>query len=262
MNRHSLVVTRSCMVLVFLFALSPSTAMADCDLLRKFNAVQSNGFNVVFDLSDVENGKATGSAHYFGDSDFHQVNGQADATFDGLSLTIDVHWDNGSIGHYEGRIDPASGHLTGATKDLTLNPSGFQAKVNWVRWESKQKFNCAQEAGASPSTIAARCSEYAKTAVQQKNENVALGCGFTGARWDSNANNEDWCRAVSPDLPVSETTVRANALNDCRAQIALRGQIDKKPNIPTGDITKPVTPAPYEPLPPAGTGSLFKQMKP
>jgi hypothetical protein len=52
--------------LAILFALSPSTAMADCDLLRKFNAVQSNGFNVVFDLSDVENGKATGSALFRG----------------------------------------------------------------------------------------------------------------------------------------------------------------------------------------------------
>ena len=68
--------------LAILFALPPSTATADCDLLGKFNAVQSNGFNVVFDLSDVENGKATGSAHYFGGSDFRQVNGQADATFD------------------------------------------------------------------------------------------------------------------------------------------------------------------------------------
>ena len=249
------------MVIVFLFALAPATAMADCDLLRKFNAVQSNGFNVVFDLSDVESGKATGSAHYFEEPDFEQVNGQADATFDGLNLTIDVHWGNGSIGHYEGRIDPGSGHLTGATKDLTLNPSGFQAKVNWVRWESKQKFNCAQEAGASPSTIAARCSEYAKTAVQQNNENVALGCGFTGARWDSSAA-ENWCRAVSPDLPVSETAARADALNDCRAQIALRGQIDKKPNIPAGEVTTPVTPPPYEPLPPAGAGNLFKQMNP
>jgi hypothetical protein len=135
--------------------------------------------------------------------------------------------------------------------------------VNWVHWESKQKFNCAQEAGASPSAIAARCSEYAKTAVQQNNENAALGCGFAGARWESNAaNHENWCRAVSPDLPVSETAARADALNDCRAQIALRGQIEKKPNIPTEDVTKPVTPSPYEPLPPAGTGNLFKQMNP
>ena len=262
MNRHSLVLTRSCMVLVFLFALSPSTAMADCDLLQKFNAVQSNGFNVVFDLSDVENGKATGSAHYFGGSDFRQVNGQADATFDGLSLTIDVHWDNGSIGHYEGRIDQF-GHLAGVTKDLQLNPGGFQAKVNWVHWESKQSFKCAQEAGASPSAIAARCSEYGKTAVQQNNENAALGCGFTGARWDSNAaNNENWCRVVAPDLPASETAARADALKDCRAQLALRGQTEKKPNIPIGDLTKPITPPPSEPLLPPGTGNLFKQMKP
>src|SRR5262245_41411854 len=246
--------TRNCMVLVFLFALAPSTAMADCDLLRKFNAVQSNGFNVVFDLSDVENGKATGSAHYFGGEDFRQVNGQADATFDGLSLTIDVHWENGSIGHYEGRID-GSGHLAGATKDLKLNPSGFQAKANWVHWESKQKFNCAQEAGASPSTIDARCSEYARTALQQNKETAALACGFAGARWDSNAaNHENWCRGAAPDVAVSETAARAEALNDCRAQIALRGQSEKKPNIPIGDVTKPVNPPPSEPLPPAGAG--------
>jgi hypothetical protein len=41
MIRGSSMMTRSCIVLVFLFALAPATAMTDCDLLRKFNAVQS-----------------------------------------------------------------------------------------------------------------------------------------------------------------------------------------------------------------------------
>lgn len=235
---RSFSIATSWIALAILFGLSPSSAMADCDLLRKFNAVQANGFNAVFNLSDVTNGKASGTAHYLEGPDLRQVNGQADGTFDGLSLTIDVHWENGSIGHYEGRIDPRNGHLAGATKDLTLNPSGFQAKVNWVHWESKQRFDCVEAAGVSPSAIAARCSEYVRTAVQQNDENVALNCGFTGARWDSNAaNHENWCRVVASELPVSETAARADALEPCREQVARRGQIENKPNIPIGDLT-------------------------
>ena len=113
--------------LVVFFTFSTS-ALADCDLLRKFNAVQANGYNVVFELDDVVNGQANGSAHYLAGPDLGQVNGQADGSFDGLSLTIDVHWQNGSVGHYEGRIDPASGRLSGATKDLGSRSLGLSSE--------------------------------------------------------------------------------------------------------------------------------------
>src|SRR5215467_3965146 len=66
------------LALPLLSALLPSAASADCDLLPKFNAVQANGYNVIFELNDdVVNGQVKGSAHYLADADLHQVNGQA-----------------------------------------------------------------------------------------------------------------------------------------------------------------------------------------
>lgn len=245
-------------------ALLPTAAMSDCDLLRKFNAVQANGFNVIFELDDVVNGQARGSAHYLAGSDLGQVNGQADGSFDGLSLTIDVHWQNGSVGHYEGRIDPASGRLAGATKDLGSDPSGFQAKANWVKWSSKQHFACVPGPGVSPSTIAASCGEYAKTAVQQNEQNIALRCGFTDARWNSNqADHENWCQGVGPDAAAKHTAARKAALDKCRYAIA-------HPVNPTDKLGIEETPKPVNPIdkqgvfekPGAGVGDILKEVQP
>ena len=174
------------------------------NLLRKFSAVQANGFDPVFELGAVQNGKTSGPAHYLSGPDLQRFEGWANASFDGVIFTMDVRWENGPVGHYEGRI--ANGKLTGVTKDLNLNPTGFQAKANWVHWESKQTFTCDD----------ARCADYARTAVAQISENVANRCGFTGARWDANANHETWCRAVDAALPVSETTARARDLAKTR----------------------------------------------
>ena len=244
LGRSSFIAT-SWIALAILFALSPSAAMADCDLLQKFSAVQANGVNVVFELDDVVDGRAKGSAHYLAGADLRQVNGQADGTFDGLRSTIDVRWENGAVGHYEGRIDPASGRLAGATKDLASSPSRLPSQRTWVKWSSKQRFDCVAEPGVSPSTIAASCGEYAKTAVRQNAENVTLHCGFTDARWNSNpADHETWCRDVGPVAAGSHTAARKRDLDKCREQIAQaqRRRLEEKPGVPIGDITKPVDP--------------------
>jgi hypothetical protein len=232
--------------LAILFACLSFGANADCDLLSKFNAVQANGFNVVFELDDVVDGQANGSAHYLAGPDLRQVNGQANGTFDGLSLTIDVHWENGSIGHYEGRMDPGSGQLAGATKDLS--PSGSR----WVKWSSKQHFDCVREPGASPSAIASRCGEYARTAVQQNDENVALRCGFTDARWNPNqADHENWCRGVDPAATAGETAARKAALETCREQVAQKRELEDKSTV--GDLLK---------KPRGGVGDILNETKP
>ena len=243
MTARSACIGMSWIVVAILSTQSPTAARADCELLRKFNAVQANGFNVVFNLSDVVNGKASGSAYYLAGPNLDQIGGQADATFDGVRLIIDVRWHNGSIGHYEGRIDD-SGHLSGATRDLQQNPRGFQARVNWVRFDSKQRFACGQ-ARPSPSADVAKCRDYARTAVQQNGENIAMHCEFTGARWDSNAaNHENWCRVVDPALPASESVARAQDLTRCRAM-----------------AQKAAEPPIAESLPRAGRDALF-QVKP
>ena len=114
-----------------------------------------------------------------------------------------------------------------------------------MKWSSKQHFACVPEPGISPSTIAAGCGEYAKTAVQQNEENVALRCGFTDARWNSNqADHENWCQGVGPDAAAKHTAARKVALDKCRDRIAQaqKRQLEEKPGVPIGDMTKPVDP--------------------
>src|SRR2546428_14045312 len=116
----------SWIALAFLFALTPSTAMGNCqtqgvaawELLQPFNAVQDNGFNVVFELDEFDQrGQFTGVAHYYTGSDFHRVEGRANAHLDGMNLELSVSWPNKSVGGYTGHID-SSGGLLGVTKDL------------------------------------------------------------------------------------------------------------------------------------------------
>ena len=109
------------------------------------------------------------------------------------------------------------------------------------------------------------CQDYATKAVTAAKENVELRCGNAGPRWTVNFNeHDDWCKSLEDQEgpPNAEAAARASALQACREQIARRGEIVQKPNIPIGDLTKPVTPPPSEPLPPGGTGNFLKQMKP
>jgi hypothetical protein len=62
--------------------------------------------------------------------------------------------------------------------------------------------------------------------------------------------------------PNAESAARAGALEPCREQVALRGQIDKKSSIPTGVLTTPVTPPPAVPKATGGTGKFLDKMKP
>jgi hypothetical protein len=217
-----------------LFSFLPSAALADCDLLRTFNAVQGNGYTVVFDDIDVTNGRAFGPAHYFGGRDFKGAKGQADGSFDGLNFVVDVSWATGGRGHYEGRIDPNNGQMKGATKDPGAETGGFQAKVNWVAWHSTQTFNCVAELGVSPAT-AARCATYADTGKAQNDENVSRHCGFTGPRWTSDrGSHEGWCKFAPQSLADSETAERQKGLSQCR-----RVEFEVGPGQKFKDLIKP-----------------------
>jgi hypothetical protein len=144
---RSILRCRARSVPVMLLALFPTGATAaEClywNLLRTFNAVQANGFNVVFEIDEVMNGKAAGSAHYYTGSNFERVDGKAQVNFfDGQELRLDVFWANKSFGHYTGHIDQ-TGRLAGITKDLQ-NPT--RGPNPGVYWYSKQQFKCHLEA--------------------------------------------------------------------------------------------------------------------
>ncbi len=60
------------------------------------------------------------------------------------------------------------------------------------------------------------CAHYARTAVAQNQENIRLGCGNTGPRWQSNYDNHyRWCTTTSQSSANYEETQRRHALNRC-----------------------------------------------
>ncbi len=64
------------------------------------------------------------------------------------------------------------------------------------------------------------CSAYARTAVQENNQNLRRGCGFTGPRWQSDFRvHYDWCMRQGPgsNAPAFENNARIQALASCRA---------------------------------------------
>ena len=221
-------IATSWIVLTLLLGVPSSVAAAECQAwqwLQKFNAIQDNGFSVVFDLSEVKDGKATGSAHYYADPDFRRVQGKANATFDGSVLRISVWWpQNSAMGEYRGHID-SGGNLAGVTQDLQRRGKTPNAEVYW---RSKQKFKCAQTVSPPDGRY---CNAYAGEAVAAAKEGLQLNCGFTGARWSADVGGHfDWCMSLGGDhtLPNSEKAARAQGLGECRAKTP-KGKIITQP---------------------------------
>ncbi len=139
------VISRCSTVLKFWLAVAtvlavPVAAIADCQtwqLLRIFNAVQENGFNVVFEIDKPLQGNIVGRAHYYSGNDFARTNGHATGTFDGNVLRIQVTWQDDTLGLYDGYVE-RGGSLAGFTRNL----SAFNGPK--VRWRSKQTFTCAK----------------------------------------------------------------------------------------------------------------------
>lgn len=63
----------------------------------------------------------------------------------------------------------------------------------------------------------ADCADYGSTAVAQQNENISLGCGFSGLRWHSDAaSHTRFCRLVGEGTISGETAIREAELAKCR----------------------------------------------
>jgi hypothetical protein len=64
---------------------------------------------------------------------------------------------------------------------------------------------------------AARCRNYANTAVEQQGINLAQGCGFSGPRWHTNYEDHFvFCMGAPKLVRAIETAARAAALAACR----------------------------------------------
>lgn len=67
----------------------------------------------------------------------------------------------------------------------------------------------------------ADCADYGVKAVQQQNENVSLGCGFSGLRWHSDAaGHAAFCGLVGEGSVSGETAIRETELAKCRPAVA------------------------------------------
>lgn len=63
----------------------------------------------------------------------------------------------------------------------------------------------------------ANCLQYGATATAQQNENVALGCGFSGLRWHGDtAGHAAFCALVGEGKVSGETAIREAELAKCR----------------------------------------------
>jgi hypothetical protein len=197
---------------------------------------QDNGFIVFLDLDPNQTHGLRGKASYRKD---RTVTGLVEGHVTAKKLVFTIHWDNGAVGGYEATISP-QGRVEGFTYDVNNRGStaGFRgdAFLTCVRWTKSAPPETPtpapssgrqqpspdvilhgrdDQAGASPANT--RCAAYAQSAVAQNRQNLALRCGFTGARWDANAaNHENWCRVVDPALPASETAARAQDLEKCK----------------------------------------------
>jgi hypothetical protein len=90
------------------------------------------------------------------------------------------------------------------------------------------------------------CQKYVDEAVAAAKQNETLGCGYSGARWDTDPNGHlAWCLALRGDqsAPNTETAARTTGLAACHAA---KGAIAaRRPGLPSDNIKKqlaPVTP--------------------
>ncbi len=65
----------------------------------------------------------------------------------------------------------------------------------------------------------ANCDWYARTALQQQQDNERLKCGFTGPEWNADMRAHlAWCGTVAPDVWKQQAQKRAQALVGCQAK--------------------------------------------
>lgn len=68
-----------------------------------------------------------------------------------------------------------------------------------------------------PGLALADCAEYGTTAAAQQNENLTLGCGYTGLRWHADIGaHAGFCSLVGEGTASGETAIREAELARCR----------------------------------------------
>lgn len=222
----------SSIALAIAIGLPASPAMAACEswqLLRKFSAVQENGYTVVFELDDVGVGSTSGRASYYGNDGL--VQGSALATFDGIGLSVQVTWQDDTLGQYDGYIE-SDGGLAGFTRNLSVPGSPD------VRWRSKQFFPCAVEAGlpTEPPGVLDRSGVLARPGGAVDILQDQQSAGLAGV-WDTvtSSGGQFTLMLTSDGNRVMGTFAHADASNDG----TLEGSLNDAQNQLTFTFTQP-----------------------
>ena len=249
-----------------------STAQAACAQWAIADVVwirQENDFWVTL------NTKQTGT-EFRGLAESGDVTGLVDGHMEGDEFEATVTWGSGSIGVYTGRV-LENGYLGGITHDQAHPESR-------TSWRSLRNLDCLRTAGgtsgggmgtalqqqlqqqqAAQTTF---CRQYAKTAVAAAREWQGLSCGNDDPLWSTDFNEHlNWCIVLNGDQgqPNAKTAKRESALGSCRELAAQRRQLEDKPQVPIGEVTKPVDPldkAGVIEKPHKGIGDVLKETQP
>jgi hypothetical protein len=113
---------------------------------------------------------------------------------------------------------PAQGILVGPMQEALLRPGAVLGPrpVTHEQVRERTAWRAAFDWQGSERAAAA-CRRYAGTAVEQNDENLRRGCGYSGERWHSDhAYHYQWClEGGNLRLAERETAARAQALEAC-----------------------------------------------
>lgn len=77
------------------------------------------------------------------------------------------------------------------------------------------------------------CQHYAATAIEQNKKNIDNNCGYSGARWSSDANGQyQWCLTVKETITQHENSEREKLLNSCMTRKTSRFSSDNQISLP------------------------------
>ena len=96
--------------------------------------------------------------------------------------------------------------------------SDYQYHYSWCMHGENLKYTSKESRARQAAIAKCICEPYAKDAIAQNKDNLALGCGYSGPRWSSGfSHHYDWCvRGGNVLLSDNEKAGRGNDLAKCK----------------------------------------------
>lgn len=89
----------------------------------------------------------------------------------------------------------------------------------------------------APGAASANCADYGRTAAAQQQENLDLGCGFSGLRWHGDAGTHSgYCGLAGTGAADNELAIREKSLAGCRTNSAANAPAEEADACRTSEI--------------------------